>query len=607
MLKGISMLNTPLHPPGNNGDAELQIADPTGASGPHIVGLGSFHKTLAHNDFGEVNPEQFEALRTASGSALGNYAGLDKTADVGSLSAGHLVNPMASLARESHGPDPLDMSMLPAPGVRSASTAAEMIELYHMALLRDLPFHLWDGNADVTQAVDDTRLGFQRALAEGASPPGAGNGEDGRLRLVLGLPAVNGQLAQTAQSLFRCGLPNESVGPLVSQFFLHDAAYGTQLIQQKQFAYASGVDYLKTKAHGLHAQRFARSVGTESNIDAFEYGRANERDAAFEGGSGRGLHRIRNLRDLARFVHKDALHQAYFNAALLLLSWQAPADVGNPYRADFGQRQIGFGTLGAPHLLTLVSEVASRALKAVWRQKWGVHLRQRPEAYAGALEMERRHDRPYGLLAHFTGPFDALLQRIGQHNGTDPDDTGGSPRSLFLPMAFESGSPAHPAYGAGHATMAGACVTILKSWFDESAHLVDVLTASRPRHPVSHAAVHLVQPGKSSGLPSLPAAVARQLTVGGELNKLASNVALGRSMGGVHWRSDNTRSLRLGEQIATIMLRRQCRDHAEPGLNFSYCSFDGHAVKVHPNGQVTVEGDPALERFYSQPGFGPRS
>ena len=84
-------------------------------------------------------------------------------------------------------------------------------------------------------------------------------------------------------------------------------------------------------------------------------------------------------------------------------------------------------------------------------------------------------------------------------------------------------------------------------------------------------------------------------------------MALGRSMGGVHWRSDNTRSLRLGEQIATIMLRRQCRDHAEPGLNFSYCSFDGHAVKVHPNGQVTVEGDPALERFYNQPGSGPRS
>lgn len=134
-----------------------------------------------------------------------------------------------------------------------------------------------------------------------------------------------------------------------------------------------------------------------------------------------------------------------------------------------------------------------------------------------------------------------------------------------------------------------------------------MLNGSKPRHPVSHAAVHLVQPGKSSGLPSLPAAVARQRTVGGELNKLASKLAWSRSRGGVHWRFDNTRSLRLGEQIATIMLRRQCRDHAEPGLNFSCCSFDGHAVKVHPNGQVTEVGDTALERFYNQPVFGPRS
>ena len=29
----------------------------------------------------------------------------------------------------------------------------------------------------------------------------------------------------------------------------------------------------------------------------------------------------------------------------------------------------------------------------------------------------------------------------------------------------------HPAYGAGHATVAGACVTILKAFFDTSAVL----------------------------------------------------------------------------------------------------------------------------------------
>jgi hypothetical protein len=29
--------------------------------------------------------------------------------------------------------------------------------------------------------------------------------------------------------------------------------------------------------------------------------------------------------------------------------------------------------------------------------------------------------------------------------------------------------PTHPVYGAGHATVAGACVTLLKAFFDENA------------------------------------------------------------------------------------------------------------------------------------------
>jgi hypothetical protein len=40
------------------------------------------------------------------------------------------------------------------------------------------------------------------------------------------------------------------------------------------------------------------------------------------------------------------------------------------------------------------------------------------------------------------------------------------------------------------------------------------------------------------------------LTVGGELNNLAANNSFGRSIGGVHWRSDTADSLRLGEASA---------------------------------------------------------
>ena len=38
--------------------------------------------------------------------------------------------------------------------------------------------------------------------------------------------------------------------------------------------------------------------------------------------------------------------------------------------------------------------------------------------------------------------------------------------SYFLSQAFPEGSPAHPAYPTGHGTVAGACITVLKFFFD---------------------------------------------------------------------------------------------------------------------------------------------
>jgi hypothetical protein len=40
--------------------------------------------------------------------------------------------------------------------------------------------------------------------------------------------------------------------------------------------------------------------------------------------------------------------------------------------------------------------------------------------------------------------------------------------SFLLPLGAPEGCPTHPSYGAGHATVAAACVRILKASFDES-------------------------------------------------------------------------------------------------------------------------------------------
>ena len=50
--------------------------------------------------------------------------------------------------------------------------------------------------------------------------------------------------------------------------------------------------------------------------------------------------------------------------------------------------------------------------------------------------------------------------------------------TYFLGQAFPEGSPLHPSYGAGHATVAGACVTILKAWFQEGPCLAAIVEAN---------------------------------------------------------------------------------------------------------------------------------
>ncbi|MBA3647323.1 MAG: hypothetical protein H0W62_02055 [Chitinophagales bacterium] len=175
---------------------------------------------------------------------------------------------------------------------------------------------------------------------------------------------------------------------------------------------------------------------------------------------------ICTLRDLTTYVHFDALYEAYLNACLILLGMPARVDPGNPYldepRYRTQRTQDGFATFGPPHILTLVTEVATRALKAVWFQKWGVHRRLRPEEFGGRIQVHLVEDsgRYNGMINKEILDSLSAAGKLALHFPM----AGG----YLLPQAFKEGAPTHPAYGAGHATVAGACVTVLKAWFDES-------------------------------------------------------------------------------------------------------------------------------------------
>jgi hypothetical protein len=73
---------------------------------------------------------------------------------------------------------------------------------------------------------------------------------------------------------------------------------------------------------------------------------------------------------------------------------------------------------------------------------------------------------------------------------------------------------------------------------------------------------------------------AGQITVGGELNKLADNVAQGRDMAGVHWRSDAEQALLFGEAVTISILRDQRSVYNEPFSGFTFTKFDGTTITV---------------------------
>jgi hypothetical protein len=129
-------------------------------------------------------------------------------------------------------------------------------------------------------------------------------------------------------------------------------------------------------------------------------------------------------------------------------------------------------------------------------------------------------------------------------------------------MAYPEGCPTHPAYGAGHATVAGACTTILKALFDESF--------------VIPAPVVAAPDGRSLD----PYVAGPPLTVGGELDKLASNIAFGRNIAGVHWRSDAVESLKLGEELAIWYLREEKMTFKERFTGWQLTKFDGTTISV---------------------------
>ena len=75
------------------------------------------------------------------------------------------------------------------------------------------------------------------------------------------------------------------------------------------------------------------------------------------------------------------------------------------------------------------------------------------------------------------------------------------------------------------------------------------------------------------------------LTLVGELDKLAANIAIARNIAGVHYYTDYYESLRLGERIAVSILEEQMSMYGE-AVSMRFTSFDDDEIRVQANGDA---------------------
>ena len=227
--------------------------------------------------------------------------------------------------------------MPPAPSLDSQELIAEMGEVYWMAPCRDVPFaewasspglindareslkRLWWFRRDRTLQLNGTTDGLPESLA--------------RRRILSG----DGVEAVPLERLFRGVAPGEQVGPYLSQFMLIGntgianaqaiadgmIAYGAIRADQRVRIATPGQDYMQDWNEWLDVQNGADVRGRETYDLGYRF--------------------IATPRDLATYVHYDALYEAYLNACLILLGLGAPFDPGLPFQlAEFKDKQQGF-------------------------------------------------------------------------------------------------------------------------------------------------------------------------------------------------------------------------------------------------------------------------
>ena len=431
--------------------------------------------------------------------------------------------------------------------IESVGSAFEMAEVYGMSLLRDVPFFSYD-NTDSTAVISGLNMYTNKTTHP-----------------------LNPASHITSGNLFRGPHPGELAGPYISQFLVTSFNYGNIRVEQK---FLSEPDADSSISHdgwlAIQNGMTGPSMPPPPMDSQYKY--------CYSG------------RVLGSKVHNDPLFQFYYNAALIAL--------------ENGISPSGFSTAantsdwtdsGAPDIFSAVADVAHGALRTAWNLKYNTTMRIRPEVHAQRIQFAH-DDANSNIVNNVPGlstiynnirAADSLnenpiLQRVLMNN-----------ESLYLKLQYQEGSPTHPSLPAGHAVVAGACCTVLKAmltthedngdltvWADEEG-------IRKAQHSLNGDDLVLYDTNNEEGV--MEEGV---MTVVGELNKLESNVSLGRDFAGVHARSDGHCGMLAGEEFAISYLVDRCKEMwtSRIGLFEGYVlnKFDGSNVRITSEGVFSL-------------------
>ncbi|BCL38104.1 vanadium-dependent haloperoxidase [Nostoc sp. MS1] len=506
----------PIPPHPTNGDEERY---------PNKIGSDS--RGLPHNKLGEVDLKAYESLTKAV--TTGNHDDFEKVVLGGTRK---LVNAQGPLAISLEGCNAVQVAVPPPVALASAERAAEAIELYWQALLRDVPFHKLQNNTDdplVLAAVAELN---QLSTFKGPRQ----NGRVTPQTLFRGSVTYVDKTDKSGKTAKHVTPSGVLVGPHISQFVLLNIPWGVQYVPPVIRTALPGNDFLTDYEEWLNVQ----NGGTPKSIKYDPVRRY-----------------ISTIRDLSEYSHAPGA--SFFGASLILGTARnandpfsggigAPLNSGNPFVKSKTQ-QGGNGSFAVGHLQALLNLGVSRAIRAAYWQKFYVHRTLRPEAYGGLVHNNIVNKTQYPVHKDILNSK-ALAQSFSKFG------------SYLLPHGFPEGAPIHSSYVGGAASIAGVSATLLKAYFDEDFVIPNPVVPD-PNDPTK------VIP--YTGEP---------LTVGGELNKLATNYTLGRGHGGIHWRTDGSAGLALGEEIAISILKDERLGYNEKFDGFTFTKFDGTKITV---------------------------